>query len=186
MVQTPSNMMPLGTIAPEFCLPDAVSNQQLCLKDIKSSNATLVMFICSHCPFVKHVQSELARIGEDYIPQGVTVIAINSNDVSTYPEDSPENMKIEAQQAGYIFPYLFDETQAVARAYNAACTPDFFIFNKDLACVYRGQLDASRPGNDIPVSGKDIRQALDNLLAGEPVSEQQTPSVGCNIKWKQD
>lgn len=186
MVQTPSNMMPLGTIAPEFCLPDAVSNQQLCLKDIKSSNATLVMFICNHCPFVKHVQSELARIGEDYIPQGVTVIAINSNDVSTYPEDSPENMKIEAQQAGYIFPYLFDETQAVARAYNAACTPDFFIFNKDLACVYRGQLDASRPGNDIPVSGKDIRQALDNLLAGEPVSEQQTPSVGCNIKWKQD
>jgi peroxiredoxin len=184
MAVTSSNTIPLGTIAPNFSLPDAVSGQMLTLAELKSNKATVIMFICNHCPYVKHMRAELIRLTNDYQPKEILFIAINSNDVTAYPEDSPERMKAVAEQYHYPFPYLFDETQEVAKAYQAACTPDFYIFDHNLKCIYHGQLDDSRPGNNIPVSGKDIRQALDAILTGGAVNPQQTPSLGCNIKWK--
>lgn len=184
MAQTPSNMIPIGFTAPDFSLWDAISEKNLSLSELKSMKATVIMFICNHCPFVKHVNNELVKMASDYIPKGISFIAINSNDVENYPEDSPEKMKEYAERLKYPFPYLFDETQEVAKAYDAACTPDFYIFDKDLKCVYRGQLDDSRPGNSKPVTGKDIRDALDAILNGNEVSKNQMPGIGCNIKWK--
>jgi peroxiredoxin len=183
MALTPSNMLELGTVAPDFALPDT-AGRVVRGDDFATANALLVMFICNHCPYVKHVRAELARLGQDYLPRGIAVVAINSNDVSRYPADSPEKMAEEARAAGYTFPYLYDESQAVARAYRAACTPDFFLFDRDRQLVYRGQLDDSRPGNGVPVTGRDLRAALDNLLAGQPVAPTQQPSMGCGIKWK--
>ncbi|RMF00015.1 MAG: thioredoxin family protein [Chloroflexi bacterium] len=180
----PSTMVPLGTLAPDFALPDVVSGQTVRLAEAKSDKATVVMFICNHCPYVKHVNSQLVALANDYQPKGVAFIAISSNDVENYPEDSPEKMKEVAETLGYPFPYLFDETQDVARAYDAACTPDFFIFDGQMKLVYRGQLDGSRPGNSVPVTGADVRAALDAVLAGQLPSPNQTPSMGCNIKWK--
>ena len=184
MVLTPSNMMPLGTKAPEFSLFDTVSGNRLNLDSLRGQLGTLIMFICNHCPYVKHVQEELARIGNEYPAKGINVVAISSNDVDNYPDDSSENMKIIAQSMNYNFPYLYDESQEVAKAYDATCTPDFFLFDKDLICVYRGQLDGSRPGNEIPVTGSDLRQALDAIINNSQVSPNQKPSIGCNIKWK--
>ncbi|MBL9091466.1 MAG: thioredoxin family protein [Planctomycetaceae bacterium] len=184
MVRTPSTMLPLGTPAPAFSLVDAVSGRTVSLTDFREAPALLVMFICNHCPFVKHVAAELARLGDDYLPKGVAIVAINSNDVAAHPDDAPDKMKAEAQARGYKFPYLFDETQAVAHAYNAACTPDFFLFDKQQKLAYRGQLDGSRPGNDVAVDGRDLRTALNQLLAGEFVPAEQRASLGCNIKWK--
>lgn len=185
MAATPSAMMPLGTKAPDFSLNDTVSGKKLSLSELKGERATLVMFICNHCPYVLHVNDELVRVARDYRPNGVSFIAISSNDAENYPQDGPELMKEQAKKVGYPFPYLYDESQDVARAYNAACTPDLFLFDHDLKCVYRGQLDGSRPKNDIPVTGKDLRAALDAVLAGKEVSKHQIPSIGCNIKWKQ-
>ncbi|OGU34904.1 MAG: alkyl hydroperoxide reductase [Ignavibacteria bacterium GWB2_35_6b] len=184
MAQTPSVMIDLGTTAPAFNLPDTVSGKQISLDEIKSDKATVIMFICNHCPYVKHVNAELVKLANDYIPEGISFAAISSNDVINYPEDSPGKMKETAAELGYPFPYLYDETQDVAKAYNAACTPDFYIYDKDLKLVYRGQLDDSRPKNDLPVTGKDIRDALDNILEGKEVDKNQKPSIGCNIKWK--
>ena len=184
MARTPSNMLPLGTTAPDFHLLNPATGTTESLQQLKSQVATLIMFICNHCPFVKHIKDELAKLGQDYISRGVSIIAINSNDVANYPEDSPEQMKIVVKQWNLNFPYLFDETQAVAKLYDAACTPDFYLFDNQMKCVYRGQLDDSRPGNDIPVTGKDLRAALDALLAGQPIDFEQKPSLGCNIKWK--
>ena len=184
MAATPSTMMPLGTRAPEFSLPDTISGKTLSLSELKGKNATLVIFICNHCPYVLHINEELVRIARKYQPNGVSIIAISSNDVVNYPQDGPELMKEQAENVGYTFPYLYDESQDVARAYDAACTPDPFLFDAELKCVYRGQLDSSRPKNDIPVTGEDLRNALDAVLAGEPVPMDQVPSIGCNIKWK--
>ena len=184
MAVTPSAMISLGTKAPEFTLPDTVSGKNLSLQDLKSNKATLIMFICNHCPFVKHVNEALVKLANDYIPKGISFIAISSNDVVNFPEDSPEKMKETAKELGYSFPYLYDESQEVARAYDAACTPDFFIYDKDLKLVYRGQLDDSRPSNGLPVTGKDIRSAFDLLLEGKNIYTEQKPSIGCNIKWK--
>jgi|ERR1043165_6014148 thiol-disulfide isomerase/thioredoxin len=184
MALTPSNMIDLETKAPDFKLLDTVTGKPYDLKETKDSKATVIMFICNHCPYVKHVILELVKLARDYQPKGIAFIAINANDAIAYPEDAPKKMTQLAKQLGFSFPYLYDETQSIAKAYQAACTPDFFIFNKDLLCVYRGQLDGSRPGNKIPVTGKDIRSALDNILQGKPVSPQQEPSMGCNIKWK--
>lgn len=184
MSLTPSNMIPLGTSAPDFSLPDAVSGQLYSLKRFEGAKALVVMFICNHCPYVKHINSELVKLANDYQGKGIKFVAINSNDVQSHPEDSPELMKKAALELRYPFPYLYDETQEVARAYDAACTPDFYIFNADKKLVYRGQLDDSRPSNKLPLSGKDIREALDDVLAGKPLSPRQRPSIGCNIKWK--
>lgn len=184
MARTPSNMIPLGTEAPDFSLPDTQTGKTLSLSELLSPKATLIMFICNHCPFVKHINEELVSLANHYQEKGVSVVAISSNDVENYPEDSPEKMTEYAKQLGYTFPYLFDENQSVAKAYQAACTPDFYIFDGERKLVYRGQLDDSRPGNDIAPNGKDIRTALDAMLAGEPVSAEQTPSLGCNIKWR--
>lgn len=184
MARTPSNMMPLGTTAPDFSLTNTVTGETVTLSSLKSDTATVIMFVCNHCPYVKHVQGELVKLANDYEPKGISFIAISSNDVVNYPDDSPEKMKEIAQNLGYSFPYLYDETQQVAQAYQAACTPDFYIFDKDLKCAYRGQLDDSRPKNDVPVTGKDIRAALDAILAEQPVNSDQKPSIGCNIKWK--
>lgn len=186
MALTESKMLHLGTEAPDFTLIDTVSGKQKSLAELKSSVATVVMFICNHCPFVKHVQHELVKLANDYQAKGINFIAISSNDVEHYPDDAPAKMSQVAEQLHYPFPYLYDESQAVAKAYQAACTPDFYIFDKTLKLVYRGQLDDSRPGNNIPVTGKDIRAALDNILAGKPLSEEQKPSIGCNIKWKKN
>ena len=183
MARTPSQMLPLGTAAPGFNLPDP-DGAMHSLDDAAGSRAYLVMFICNHCPFVKHVADELARLGQDYAEKGVAVFAINSNDVENYPDDGPEAMKAEAAARGYNFPYLLDADQSVAKAYEAACTPDFYLFDADRKLVYRGQLDGSRPGNDVPVDGRDLRHALDAVLANEPVPGEQVPSLGCNIKWK--
>ena len=177
-------MLPLGTKAPDFKLPDTVSDQVLSLSGVAGSAGTVIMFICNHCPFVKHVNAELVRLAADYLGQGISFVAISSNDVTNYPLDSPELMKVTAREEGYPFPYLYDASQEVARAYQAACTPDFFVFGSDLHLIYRGQLDDSRPGNGLPVTGSDIRAALDALLNREPVSPDQKPSIGCNIKWK--
>ena len=185
MARVPSVMVPLGTRAPQFSLPDTVSGKYYSLNDLQGKVATVVMFICNHCPFVKHVNQELVKLANEYYKRGIGFAAISANDVVNYPDDAPELMKQVASQLSYPFPYLYDETQEVAKDYNAACTPDFFVFDKDLNLVYRGQLDDSRPGNSIPVSGKDIRQALDCLISGQPVPQEQKPGIGCNIKWKQ-
>ena len=184
MALTPSIMIPLGSKAAEFKLPDTVSGKNLSLNDLRSDKATVIMFICNHCPFVKHVNKELVRLANDYIPKRISFIAISANDVINHPEDSPEKMKVNAKEQGYPFPYLYDESQQVARAYDAACTPDFFIYDKDMKLAYRGQLDDSRPSNGIPVTGKNIRAALDLLLSRKSVPVDQKPSIGCNIKWK--
>ena len=184
MARTPSTMVTLGTIAPDFLLPDTVSGKQLSLGNIKGETATLIMFICNHCPFVKHVNAELVALANNYKNKGIGFVAINSNDVIYHPNDSPELMTQVAKELKYPFPYLYDESQETAKVYDAACTPDFFIYDKDLRLVYRGQLDDSRPGNEIPVTGKDIRHALDCLINNKPVPQQQRPSIGCNIKWK--
>jgi peroxiredoxin len=183
MVLTPSTMLDLGTKAPDFSLPD-VHGRKVSLSDFASAKVLVVLFICNHCPYVKHIRRGLAQIARDYGPRSVAFVAINSNDVDQYPDDSPPNMTAEAQQYGYDFPYLFDETQSVAKAYRAACTPDIYVFDEDRVLVYRGQFDDSRPGKDIPVTGEDLRAAIDALLAGRPVSDDQVPSMGCNIKWK--
>jgi peroxiredoxin len=177
-------MIPLGTLAPGFTLPDTVSGNQLSLQELKGEKATVVMFLSNHCPYVKHVNSELVKMGNEYQPKGVKFIAISSNDVVSHPDDAPDKMKETAQQWGYPFPYLYDESQQVAKAYDAACTPDFYIFDKDLKLVYRGQLDDSRPSNQVPLTGKDMRAALDNIISGKEVSPYQRPGIGCNIKWR--
>jgi peroxiredoxin len=182
MVKTASTMLSLGTAAPDFSLVN-VDGRTVSVADFKDAKALLVVFMCNHCPFVKHITSELARLAIDYQPQGLGMVGINSNDVSSHPDDSPEQMVHEAELQGYSFPYLFDDTQEVAKAYRAACTPDFFLFDGEQKLVYRGQLDSSRPGNDIPVTGQDLRAAIDAVLAGKEVSADQTPSIGCNIKW---
>lgn len=184
MAKTFSTMLPLGTIAPDFRLYDTCSDKTIALNELTSDKATVIMFICNHCPFVKHIQPKLVEIAAAYKTKGVSFIAINSNDVTSYPDDSPENMRIEAKAKNYSFPYLFDETQTIAKAYQAACTPDFYIFDKAMRCVYRGRFDDSAPGNNNPVTGTDLSNALDALLANKPVSNEQKPSVGCNIKWK--
>ena len=184
MVLTPTTPIPLGFAAPPFTLPDTVSGKEMSLYELASGKGTVVMFICNHCPYVKHVIEGIVSLANNYIPRGIAFIAISSNDADNYPEDSPEKMKETALKLGFPFPYLYDESQEVAKAYSAACTPDFSIFDGDLKCVYRGPLDDSRPGNDIPVTGRDIRHALDALLTGEKISDDQVPSVGCNIKWK--
>ena len=185
MAATPSNMRALGTPAPQFVLPDTRSGRSVSLNDF-AGKPLLVMFICNHCPFVIHVREQLAQIGREYGQKEVGIVAINSNDVASYPEDSPKKMKEVAQIAGFSFPYVFDETQEVARAFDAACTPDFYVYDRAHNLVYRGQLDASRPGNGIPVTGRDLRGALDAVCAGVPVEGVQLPSIGCNIKWKAD
>lgn len=181
---TKSNLVLLGTPIKTFELLDPISQKKINLNKIISEKATLIMFICNHCPFVKHINKEIVSLANYYIPKNVSFIAINSNDVEHYPEDSPEEMIKISKKLNYPFYYLFDETQEVAREYNAACTPDFFIFNNKKALVYHGQLDDSRPGNDIPTTGKDIRNALDNILENKKIHATQKPSVGCNIKWK--
>jgi peroxiredoxin len=183
MVAVKSTMLPLGTKAPDFSLPD-LSGQTVSLSDFTGKSALLVVFMCNHCPFVKHIRTGLAQLARDYLPRGVAVVGINSNDVANYPNDSPAMMAKEARAAGYLFPYLYDQTQAVAKAYHAACTPDFYLFDKEQRLVYRGQLDDSRPGSGLPVTGKDLRAALEAVLAGKPVPPNQMPSIGCNIKWK--
>lgn len=183
MALTPSTMLPLGTTAPDFSLPDT-NGKMVSLADFKNAPALLVVFICNHCPYVKHIRGGLAQLARDYAPKNVGIVAINSNDVENYPDDSPAKMKEEVKNAGYIFPYLYDETQAVAKNYRAACTPDFFLFDKNQKLVYRGQFDESRPGSAVPVTGKDLRAALDAVLAGKSVLENQKASMGCNIKWK--
>ena len=185
MVAVNSTMLPLGTKAPDFRLPDP-RGKTFSQADFKGASALLVVFMCNHCPYVKHVREGLAKLACDYQPRGVAVVGINSNDVANYPADSPAKMAEEAASAGYIFPYLYDETQGVAKAYRAACTPDIYLFDKDQRLVYRGQFDDSRPGNGIPVTGNDVRAALDAVLAGKPVSPKQKASIGCNIKWKPD
>lgn len=183
MAVTPSTMLPLGTPAPDFALPDT-RGRIVSLADFSDAKALVVLFICNHCPYVQHIRSGLARVARDYQPRGVAFVAINANDVARYPADSPEQMALEVERAGYVFPYLFDESQAVARAYRAACTPDIYVFDGARRLVYRGQFDGSRPGNDVPVTGSDLRAALDAVLAGRPVPPDQRPSIGCNIKWK--
>ena len=183
MVMVSSTMLELGTPAPAFSLPDVVSGETITLDTFAGKSALVVMFICQHCPFVKHVQDEIARLGQDYVPKNVGILAISSNSVQTHPQDGPENLKAMAETLNFNFPYCFDETQEVAKAYTAACTPDFFVFDGDRKLVYRGQLDDSRPGNDTPVTGKDLRAAIDTVLAGQSVSPEQKPSIGCNIKW---
>jgi peroxiredoxin len=184
MTKTGSAMIALGTFAPAFDLEDVISGKHLSREKLRGGHGLLVMFICRHCPFVKHVEKELATLGNEYLAKGIGVVAISSNDAENYPDDSFANLKEQAALQGFNFPYLYDETQEVARAYDATCTPDFFLFDEDLELVYRGQLDDSRPGNGVPVNGGDLRAALDAVLAGEPVSARQKPSIGCNIKWK--
>jgi len=184
MAETPSTMIPLGTKAPDFKLLDTRSNRIVSLQELKSAKATVVMFICNHCPYVKHIRSKLIETAKNYQVKGVSFIAISSNDVTTYPEDGPEKMRAEAEKNAFPFPYLYDETQQAAKAYQAACTPDLYIFDAQLACVYRGRFDDSTPGNNNPVTGKDFTESLDNLLANKSIHPQQKPSIGCNIKWK--
>lgn len=179
-----STMLELGTKAPEFSLPDTITGKTVNLKDYRGNKALLIIFMCNHCPYVKRIKEELVKYAADYLPKGVGIAAVSSNDAENYPDDSPEKMKEDAEKFGYPFPYLFDETQEVAKAYKAACTPDLFLFNEKHELVYRGQFDGSRPGNQQPVTGKDLREATDKVLRGEPVPEEQIPSIGCNIKWK--
>ncbi len=184
MAQVTSTMRALGTAAPDFTLPEPATGHNISLADFDDASALLVLFICNHCPFVKHIRAELARFGRDYQAKGLAIVAISVNDAVDYPDDSPAKMAQEARDAGYVFPYLYDETQAIAKAYQAACTPDFFLFDADRKLVYRGQFDGSRPGNGITVTGADLRAAADAVLAGQPVPVEQKPSIGCNIKWK--
>lgn len=184
MALTESTMLELGTKAPEFALPDVVSGKTVRLDDFRGSKALLVMFICAHCPYVKHIEKTLGKLGADYAGKPLAVVGISSNDVATHPSDSADGLRTQAKANGFAFPYLYDESQSVARAYMAACTPDFFLFDKDFRLVYRGQYDSSRPGNGVPVTGEDLRAAIDTVLAGKPVSPDQRPSIGCNIKWK--
>lgn len=184
MVRTASTMLPLGTIAPEFHLPDVVSGETVSLATLAGKKALLVMFICQHCPFVKHVQSQLAQISQDYENHSLSIVAISANDVANYPDDSPEKLKEMAQELGFNFPVCYDESQEVSKAYTAACTPDFFLFDSANKLVYRGQLDDSRPSNGIPVTGQDLRRAIDAVLANKELDFEQKPSIGCNIKWK--
>jgi peroxiredoxin len=184
MAATESAMLALGTPAPAFSLQDVREGKTHTADSLAGPKGLLVMFICTHCPFVKHVEHELAKIGRDYQRSGIGIVAISSNDADNYPDDSPEGLAAQAKREGFVFPYLYDETQEVARAYDAACTPDLFLFDGQKKLVYRGQLDSSRPGNNVPVTGSDLRAAMDALVAGRPVSPEQKPSVGCNIKWK--
>lgn len=184
MALTPSTMLPVGTPAPGFALVDVVSGREVRLADFAGQPALVVMFLCNHCPYVKHLQAGLAAFGRDYASKGVAIVAISANDIVSHPEDSPDKMKAEAVRAGYVFPYLFDESQAVAKAYRAACTPDFFLFDYQRRLVYRGRFDDSRPGNGRPVTGADLRAAVDAVLANHAVPADQQPSMGCNIKWK--
>jgi peroxiredoxin len=183
MARTLSTMLDLGTAAPPFRLP-ATDGRTVSLEDFKDAPALLVIFMCNHCPYVKHIRSALARVTRDYLAKGVAVVGINSNDVANYPDDSPEKMAEEVKAAGYAFPYLYDEDQSVAKAYRAACTPDFFLFDRQRKLVYRGQLDDARPGNDAPVTGADLTAAVEAVLAGRPLPQEQKASMGCNIKWK--
>lgn len=184
MAKTASNMLPLGTEAPQFSLYDVVTGKFIRLQQDQDVTATVIMFLCNHCPYVKHINTALTQLANDYSDKGIRFIALNANDVTQYPDDSPENMILTAKEHKYPFPYLFDETQEIAKAYNAACTPDFYVFDRDLRLAYRGQLDDSRPGTSIPVTGACIRHALDCLLNNTPISIEQKPSLGCNIKWK--
>lgn len=184
MAFTESNMLALGTKAPYFSLPDTVSGRQVSLDQVQGERGTVVLFLCNHCPYVIHVNPELVRIAAEYAQKGVGFVAISSNDVEKYPQDGPDRMKEHASEVGYPFPYLYDESQGVARAYDAACTPDIYVFDEDLKLYYRGRLDGSRPGNDVPLTGDDLRNALDTLLTGGSIPERQIPSAGCNIKWK--
>lgn len=184
MALTASTMLPLGTKAPNFQLPDVVSGEIISLDSFAGKQALLVMFICRHCPFVKHIQTELAQIGKDYANANVGIVAISANDAANYPDDAPARLKEMAEQLGFTFPLCYDESQETTKAYTAACTPDFFLFNAQQQLVYRGQLDDSRPSNGKPVTGKDLRAAIDAVLASETVASEQIPSIGCNIKWK--
>ncbi|MEN9213768.1 MAG: thioredoxin family protein [Gloeomargarita sp. DG02_4_bins_56] len=186
MARTPSVMLALGTPAPAFHLPDVVTGETISLETFAGKTGLLVMFICRHCPYVKHIQDQLAQLGRDYQNQDLGIVAISSNDAEKYPDDSPASLKEMAQELGFTFPFCYDETQAVAKAYQAACTPDFYLFDRERKLVYRGQLDDSRPKSDppIPVTGKDLRAAIDALLSGQPIPTDQRASIGCNIKWK--
>lgn len=184
MAFTESTMLPLGTRAPGFELLDTVTGEMVSLEELQSDQATVIMFLCNHCPYVIHVNPEIVRLTKEYQPQGVAFVGISSNDVTRYPADGPDKMKEQARMVGYTFPYLYDETQDVARAYDAACTPDFYVFDGEMKLVYRGRLDDSRPNSGTPLTGRDLRQAIDAVLAGTAVSQEQYPSGGCNIKWK--
>jgi len=184
MALTESTMLSLGTAAPDFALTDVVSGKTIHRDDFRGNKALLVMFICTHCPFVKHIERGLAALGHDYAGKPVAIVALSSNDVTTHPDDRPAGLKMQAEGFGFPFPYLYDETQAVAHAFKAACTPDLFLFDSEFKLVYRGQFDGSRPGNEIPVTGEDLRAAIDLVLADKPVPAEQKPSIGCNIKWK--
>ena len=184
MSSTPSNMIPLGSTAPKFILFDTISQKKLSLDMLKGKKATVIFFICNHCPFVIHVNDELVKIANEYNKKGISFVAISSNDIENYPQDAPSLMQKIAHDLNYPFPYLFDETQEIARSFDAACTPDTFVFDKNLKLVYRGQIDDSRPGNGISVTGKDLRKALNNIIEGVEIDEDQKPSIGCNIKWK--
>ena len=179
-----SEMLPLATEAPDFALPNVVSGDTVKLTDFLEARALLVMFICRHCPFVRHVRPAIAQLGRDHADTGLAIVAISANDPEAYPEDAPASLAEEAREAGYTFPYLLDQTQEIAKAYHAACTPDFFLFDADRRLVYRGQLDDSRPGNGLPVTGADLREAIDDVLEGRPVDQDQRPSIGCSIKWR--
>ena len=185
MAATPSNMIPIGADAPDFQLPDTVSGKSLSLADVKGEKGTVVLFICNHCPYVLHINDKLVEVAKEYHSKGLGFVAISSNDAENYPQDGPDRMKEHAAEVGYPFPYLYDETQEVAKAYQAACTPDLYVFDSDLHCTYRGQFDDSRPKNGQPATGVDLKQALDCLLEGRLVPEEQYPSMGCNIKWKE-
>jgi thiol-disulfide isomerase/thioredoxin len=184
MARTLSNMLPLGTIAPSFNLLDTVSGNTLNLDDLKSDKATVVMFICNHCPYVIHINEVLVELAKEYQAKGISFVGISSNDVDNYPQDAPDKMKIHAETVGYSFPYLYDESQEVAKAYDAACTPDFYVFDKNMELVYRGQMDDSRPGSGISVTGENLKEALDAALSGQAAPSVQKPSIGCGIKWK--
>lgn len=183
MAQTASNMLPLGTIAPDFKLLNVVNNTHVTLKELKGEKATVILFMCNHCPFVKHLNADISKVAKSYHKKGVNFIAISSNDIENYPQDAPELMKLLAVQEDFIFPYLYDATQEVAKTYNAACTPDFYVFNANLELKYRGQFDDSRPGNNMPVTGADLIAALEAILNHQNVNPNQKPSIGCNIKW---
>lgn len=185
MALTASNPIPLGSKAPDFRLRNTLNDQMLSLQDIRGTKGTLVMFICNHCPYVKHINRELVRLCNDYHVTGFGVVAISSNDAEAYPQDGPKEMRLSAIENRYPFPYLYDPTQEVAKAYDAACTPDFYLFDAELKLVYHGQLDSSRPGNKIPVNGTDLRQAIDRILSNNSPLKNQIPSMGCNIKWKE-
>lgn len=184
MARTPSTMLELGTVAPAFSLLEPATGRKVSLTDFRAAPGLLVMFICNHCPYVKHIRAGLAQFARQYQDNGLAIVGVSSNDAANYPDDSPEKMKQEVREAGYVFPYLYDETQAVAKAYRAACTPDFFLFDGGRKLVYRGQFDASRPNSDVPVTGADMRAAVDALLVGRAPAADQKPSLGCNIKWK--